>query len=244
MHRYCSSPPPPVRAHRFHGSGSLTFPNGARFVADWHEGALVSGMYYFDDELEYLPRGWQYCTDADRRFWSEQQYGIQFAEYPQLTDSGEQDTAAIPYGTYDMGDCYLEPNTNKLFNYDVSARRRRVMEEGGDASGIRISAHVRGASGVHLQYRVLQADLSGAHRRISVSHIDVSSSGRTLDSARMHMPMRVRLHHALHSMRLLTHRCLLSCMSCCRPLSAGHILSRSDARGAHMGEAESATRTR
>jgi len=77
-------------------------------------------MYYFEDELQYLPRNWQYCTDADRRFWSEQQFGIAFSQYPQLTDAGEQDTRSIPYGTYDMGDCYLSPKDNKLYNYDVS----------------------------------------------------------------------------------------------------------------------------
>jgi hypothetical protein len=108
----------------FDGAGTLTFPTGARFVATWALGKLVSGVYYFEDKLEYLPKNWQYCTDADRRFWSEQQFGIQFAEFPQLTDSGEQNTTSIPYGTYDMGDCYLDPKDNKLYHYDVSIDRR------------------------------------------------------------------------------------------------------------------------
>lgn len=103
----------------FDGAGTLTFPNGARFVASWIRGKLIDGQYYFDDKLEYQPKNWPYCTDADRRFWTEQQFGIQFEELPQLTDSGEQNTKSIPYGTYDMGDCYLDPKDNKLYNYDV-----------------------------------------------------------------------------------------------------------------------------
>lgn len=114
---------------RFDGAGTLTFPNGARFEATWRLGQLVTGMYYFEDELQYLPRNWQYCTDADRRFWSEQQFGIAFSQYPQLTDAGEQDTRSIPYGTYDMGDCYLSPKDNKLYNYDVS--RAHATRRGG-----------------------------------------------------------------------------------------------------------------
>lgn len=113
----------------FDGAGTLTFPNGARFVATWNRGKLVDGVYYFHDKLEYQPKNWQYCTDADRRFWSEQQFGIQFCEFPQLTDSGEQDTKAIPYGTYDIGDSYLDPKDNKLYHYDGTYYRDPTPEE-------------------------------------------------------------------------------------------------------------------
>jgi len=113
----------------FEGEGTLTFPDGGKFAAEWHQGRLVKGQYYFADALEYHPRNWGYCTDADRRFWSEQLGGIQFGPLPQLTDSGEQDTRAIPYGCYDLGDCYLDPADNKLYNYDGSYYRHPTPEE-------------------------------------------------------------------------------------------------------------------
>ena len=113
----------------FDGAGTLTFPSGARFVAQWSLGLLVSGVYFFKDELEYLPRNWQYCTQVDRRFWSEIQLGIRFEELPQLTDSGERDTKSLPYGCYDLGDCYLDPKENRLWNYDGSYYRDPTPEE-------------------------------------------------------------------------------------------------------------------
>jgi hypothetical protein len=34
---------------------------------------IAQGTYYFADSLEYAERDWTYCSDADRRFWTEQQ---------------------------------------------------------------------------------------------------------------------------------------------------------------------------
>ena len=126
-----------LRTARFDGAGTLTFPTGARFEATWRLGQLVTGMYFFEDQLEYLPRNWQYCTDADRRFWSEQQFGIKFSEFPQLTDAaaaaaaagGQAESQSIPYGAYDLGDCYLLPKDNRLYNYDHTYYRDPTPEE-------------------------------------------------------------------------------------------------------------------
>ena len=35
------------------------------------------GTYTFSDELQYKEDGWQYCTAADRRFYTERLNGIQ-----------------------------------------------------------------------------------------------------------------------------------------------------------------------
>jgi hypothetical protein len=113
----------------FDGAGTLTFPDGGRFAATWRAGQLVEGQYFFADALEYQPKNWGYCTDADRRFWSEQLRGLEFGPAPQLTDSGEHDTRSLPLGCYDLGDCYLNPTDNKLYNYDGTYYRHPTPEE-------------------------------------------------------------------------------------------------------------------
>jgi len=60
---------------RFHGPGTLYFPQGGRLEATWHRGQAtgqgVGGKYIFKDELEYKEDSWEYCTLKDRRFYSE-----------------------------------------------------------------------------------------------------------------------------------------------------------------------------
>lgn len=74
------------REGMFHGAGELHFKNGDRFVGVWKDGKLQSGVYKFEDDLEYKPENWTYCTDADRRFWSEIQQGIRPGDMPILSD--------------------------------------------------------------------------------------------------------------------------------------------------------------
>lgn len=194
-----------VAPFRFDGAGTLTFPNGARFEATWRLGQLVTGMYYFEDELQYLPRNWQYCTDADRRFWSEQQFGIAFSQFPQLTDSGEQDTRSIPYGTYDMGDCYLNPKDNKLYNYDVRRTRGAgASDRRGGASGRVVLLLLLGCGALSLAFAVVTHSLTALYSR----------------------PPSI------------------CCVRSERPRDPGHVLPRSDAGGAHLGQAQGQTRTR
>jgi hypothetical protein len=77
----------------FDGAGTMFFPKnesgggGGRFVAKWKNGKLVKGTYFFEDDLEYRNKDWQYCTNADRRFWTEIQHGIQIADQPQLKNN-------------------------------------------------------------------------------------------------------------------------------------------------------------
>ena len=70
----------PKNTHRFHGHGILYFPNGGQFEAEWEHGRAVGegtgGVYTFHDGLVYKEDGWGYCTETDRRFYSEICHGI------------------------------------------------------------------------------------------------------------------------------------------------------------------------
>jgi hypothetical protein len=114
---------------RLDGSGVLTFPDGGRFVSSWRNGVLVSGTFFFSDGLEYSSKDWEYCTMKDRRFWSEHQHGIQLQQHMQLTDLGGTNTSDLKVGTYDLGDCYLDPKDDKLYHYDGSYYRDPTPEE-------------------------------------------------------------------------------------------------------------------
>jgi len=114
---------------KFEGDGVLTFPDGGRFVSTWSQGSLVGGRYFFADGLEYSEKDWSYCTMKDRRFWAEHQGGIQLQQYMQLTDAGETSTKDLKAGTYDLGDCYLDPKDDRLYHYDGTYYRDPTPEE-------------------------------------------------------------------------------------------------------------------
>lgn len=38
---------------QFHGEGKLLYPNGGYYKAQWDEGKMVSGEYFFKDNLRY-----------------------------------------------------------------------------------------------------------------------------------------------------------------------------------------------
>ena len=40
---------------RFHGSGILYYPNGARIEGYWTRGHLIRSKYFFSDVTEYIP---------------------------------------------------------------------------------------------------------------------------------------------------------------------------------------------
>ena len=71
---------PPVPC-RFHGRGTLYFPNGGKFEAEWERGRAVGptgsgGQYTFKDGLQFQEVDWRYCDRVDRRFWTEICHGI------------------------------------------------------------------------------------------------------------------------------------------------------------------------
>ena len=57
---------------------------------------MLSGDYYFNDELKYEEKDWKYCIGNDRRFYDEQLNGIQPAGAMKIVKE------TIPEGTYGM----------------------------------------------------------------------------------------------------------------------------------------------
>jgi len=51
-------------------------PNGGKYKAKWEYGKMISGDYYFNDNLKYESKGWNYCQTEDRRFYPEILNGI------------------------------------------------------------------------------------------------------------------------------------------------------------------------
>lgn len=98
------------------GEGTLSFPRGGKFVASWKMGKLVTGSYFYDDDLEYKTEAWTYCSDSDRRFWTEVQNGIKLSDRPQITD--REPKRWIPQGTYDLGDSYYDPKDGNSYFYN------------------------------------------------------------------------------------------------------------------------------
>ena len=53
----------------FHGDGVLKYPQGVTYLiqrgnykAKWEHGKMISGDYYFHDDLKYEFKDWSYCT--------------------------------------------------------------------------------------------------------------------------------------------------------------------------------------
>jgi hypothetical protein len=60
---------------------------------------MISGDYYFYDELKYETSNWKYSDGNDRRFYPEHLRGIKPAGGTQMTKE-EKQPFAIPEGTY------------------------------------------------------------------------------------------------------------------------------------------------
>eukprot|EP00026_Physarum_polycephalum_P021455 Phypoly_transcript_24710.p1 GENE.Phypoly_transcript_24710~~Phypoly_transcript_24710.p1 ORF type:complete len:159 (+),score=31.25 Phypoly_transcript_24710:69-479(+) len=60
----------------FHGQGTMYFKGHGKYKAEWCEGVVVKGEYTFADGLVYKEENWDYCTEKDRRFFNEIQYGL------------------------------------------------------------------------------------------------------------------------------------------------------------------------
>jgi hypothetical protein len=55
-------------------------------------GVMIKGDFFFADHLPFKETQWEYCTDTDRRFWSEHQNDMIGGANVQLTNSG-----AVPH---------------------------------------------------------------------------------------------------------------------------------------------------
>jgi hypothetical protein len=104
------------RKGEFHGEGALVYPNGGRYKAKWDRGYAIEGMYIFNDGLLYEDRNWNYVSQGDRRFYTEEMKGLQPAGKTLLTN---EETPAIPKGTYDYGSGYFDPATGQIKSYDA-----------------------------------------------------------------------------------------------------------------------------
>ena len=103
----------------FHGEGTLKFAGAGKFHAKWVHGKAVNGKYVFSDGLAYTEPedgDWKYCTEGgDRRFYSELVEGLRPGGDSQLANA--HPPKAIPLGTYDVGDGYLDERDGKVYPY-------------------------------------------------------------------------------------------------------------------------------
>ncbi|KAJ3187848.1 MORN repeat-containing protein 5 [Gaertneriomyces sp. JEL0708] len=76
---------------------------------------VIQGKYTFKDGLEFSPQDWDYCTDSDRRYYSERVNGFQPGD-PQLSND-PAGPPAIPPDTFDCGDGYYDPRDEVVYNY-------------------------------------------------------------------------------------------------------------------------------
>ena len=98
-----------------------------RYVAKWDRGKLVSGDYYFYDNLPYEDKKWTYSTQKDRSFYTEVLKGIR-PDGKTLIVNNIEGPRLIPEGTYDIGDGFYDPVKRMICNYDASFKRN--MEPG------------------------------------------------------------------------------------------------------------------
>lgn len=125
------------RKGEFHGEGALVYPNGGKYQAKWERGYAIEGRYVFNDGLLYEDRNWQYVSRGDRRFYTEVLQGLQPAGKTLLTN--EPIPPTIPKGTYDTGNGYYDPATQRIMSYDG----KTVLGYPGDVEEAWIKDHCR-----------------------------------------------------------------------------------------------------
>ncbi|CAI8022827.1 MORN repeat-containing protein 5 [Geodia barretti] len=116
----------------FHGRGTLYFPNGGKFEAEWERGRAVGssgsgGQLTFRDGLQYQETDWRYCDRIDRRFWTEICHGIKPAGRTQLTDRRPE--VEIPLGWYDCGDGLYNPQNRMVYSHNMTFLRNADIDE-------------------------------------------------------------------------------------------------------------------
>eukprot|EP00640_Fibrocapsa_japonica_P007371 CAMPEP_0113936538 /NCGR_PEP_ID=MMETSP1339-20121228/3438_1 /TAXON_ID=94617 /ORGANISM="Fibrocapsa japonica" /LENGTH=190 /DNA_ID=CAMNT_0000939055 /DNA_START=34 /DNA_END=606 /DNA_ORIENTATION=+ /assembly_acc=CAM_ASM_000762 len=113
----------------FHGKGTLYYGNGA-YHATWENGKEISGEYVFGDGLKYQASDglkgmeWKYCSEQDRRFYTEMLNGIRPAGVLQQTNNRSQ-APKIPEGCYHIGDGYFNPATKAIHAHNNNEELRK-----------------------------------------------------------------------------------------------------------------------
>ena len=101
---------------------------GGYYKAKWEEGKMLTGEYFFKDDLRYEePEQWKHCIGDDRRFYEEFLNGIRPSGSTQQTRDATP--YIIPPGTYDTGDGYYEPVKSIIYTYEGSILRTPSEEE-------------------------------------------------------------------------------------------------------------------
>eukprot|EP00392_Amoebophrya_sp_AT5.2_P010594 g10659.t1 len=111
-----------------HGTGTLNYPHGGKYIANWERGVAVDGQYQFSDGLKFEDHNWGYLSAGDRRFYSEVSNGLQPAGRTQLTDHGNQKSVALPAGLYDTGEGFYSAKDGVLYDYLTQKRVRRITD--------------------------------------------------------------------------------------------------------------------
>ena len=101
-------------------------------MAKWDRGKLIDGKYFFFDNLEYIDSDkqkvakkdpWDYCTDKDRRFYTEVAKNTLRPDGLTLLSNDIKGLRRIPEGTYDIGDGYYDPVKRVICEYDSNFKR-------------------------------------------------------------------------------------------------------------------------
>ncbi|KAL2911955.1 hypothetical protein HK105_208565 [Polyrhizophydium stewartii] len=112
---------------QFHGTGTIYFLTGGKHEAEWVNGVAIKEEFTFSDGLRYDERNWDYCTEQDRRFFSERVGGF-LPGGPQLSnDPGGMPSA--PIMTQDLGYCYYAKQDGLLHTFDGAAARKPTASE-------------------------------------------------------------------------------------------------------------------
>ncbi|KAI8926492.1 hypothetical protein BC831DRAFT_456431 [Entophlyctis helioformis] len=107
---------------QFHGRGVIYFRNGGKLDAEWANGVAVKENFTFADGLSYEEQQWDYCTEDDRRFFSERVHGFLPGE-PQLSND-PKGKPTVPIMTNDAGYCYYAKEDGLLHNFDGGVLRQ------------------------------------------------------------------------------------------------------------------------
>ena len=114
---------------KFHGRGTITFAkNGGKYTAEWVNGEDTGGKYEFKDGLDFQAKDWNYCTDKDRRFFSEVLNDKIPSSGATLMSDTRQPTQ-LPVGCYDVVDGYYDPATGKIHSYETKEVLRTPTKE-------------------------------------------------------------------------------------------------------------------
>jgi len=99
---------------------------------------LIDGKYFFFDDLEYIDSkkqqekklpNWKYCTQDDRRFYTETVRDNLRPDGLTLLTNDIRGPRKIPEGCYDVGDGYFDPIKQIICEYDSNYKRDVTEEE-------------------------------------------------------------------------------------------------------------------